>query len=253
LHCPFQIKHVTTLQLYSKILQQTITIRKSSFAWHARSRNVRDKEINGRPAMTRWLGCLLLLLLVGCATVRPTHPNNICAIFKEKRDWYSAAKDTQKKWGVPLQEPFAILYQESGFRENAKTPREHILWIIPWGRESSAFGYAQAENDVWKLYKRQTGNGGASREDFDDAMDFMGWYMDQTKRINGIPTQDIYRQYLNYHEGWGGYRRKTYERKPEVKTIARNVQARSELFGQQYAGCKADLDRGFWSRLWHSL
>jgi hypothetical protein len=214
-----------------------------------------DKEINGKPVMTRRLGCLLLLsfFLTGCATVRPTNPNNICAIFKQKRDWYSAAKDTQKKWGVPLQEPFAILYQESGFRENAKTPRKHILWIIPWGRESSAFGYAQAENDVWKLYKRQTGNGGASREDFDDAMDFMGWYMDQTQHINGVPLQDIYRQYLNYHEGWGGYRRKTYERKPEVKAIARNVQARSELFEQQYAGCKAELDRGFWSRLWHSL
>ena len=203
--------------------------------------------------MMRWLGCLLLLCLAGCATVRPSNPNNICAIFKEKRDWYSAAKETQKKWRVPLQEPFAILYQESGFRENAKTPRKHFLWIIPLGRESSAFGYAQAEKSIWNSYKRQTGNGGASREDFDDAIDFMGWYMSQTRHINGVPLQDVYRQYLNYHEGWGGYRRETYERKPEVKMIARKVQARSDLFGQQYAGCKSELDRGFWSRLWHSL
>ena len=196
---------------------------------------------------------MLLLCLAGCATVRPRNLNNICAIFREKHDWYSAAKETQEKWRVPLQEPFAILYQESGFRENAKTPRKHFLWIIPLGRESSAFGYAQAENSTWNAYKRHTGKGGASREDFGDAIDFLGWYMDQTQRINGVPLRDVYRQYLNYHEGWGGYRRETYERKPEVKSIARKVQARSDLFGRQYAGCKAELDRGFWSRLWHSF
>jgi len=35
--------------------------------------------------------------------------------------------------------------------------------------------------------------------------------------------------------------------------VARKVQNRSDMYGQQYAACKDDLNRGFWSRFWHWL
>ena len=39
---------------------------------------------------------------------------------------------------------------------------------------------------------------------------FIGWYINKTKKINKIPLNDSYRQYLNYYLGWGNYSKKTY-------------------------------------------
>ena len=104
------------------------------------------------------LGLLTLAtLLSGCGTSPPRSPEDICEIFREKSDWYDAAQVTQKRWGVPIQVPFAIMYQESGYRYDAKTPRKYLLWVIPWGRVSTASGYAQAKDEVWADYQKSTG------------------------------------------------------------------------------------------------
>ena len=62
------------------------------------------------------------------------------------------------------------MYQESGYRYDAKTPRKYLLWVIPWGRVSTASGYAQAKDEVWADYQKSTGRNWADREDFDDAI-----------------------------------------------------------------------------------
>lgn len=196
---------------------------------------------------------LLTACLAACSTSPPRTPDDLCGIFREKNDWYDAAKVTQQRWGVPIQIPFAIMYQESGFHQDAKAPRKYLLWVIPWGRVTTAAGYAQAKDEGWNDYRKSTGRSGASRKDFDDAIDFVGWYMDKTYTINGVSKWDAYDQYLNYHEGWGGYRQRTYAGKAWLPAVAGKVQARSQMYAQQYAGCKDDLNRGFWSRLWHWL
>ena len=80
------------------------------------------------------LGKLLLafavLGLAGCAS-QPKNINNVCSIFNEKYDWFEAARDTQKKWGVPIHVTMAILHQESKFVSDAKPPRTTFLWIFP--------------------------------------------------------------------------------------------------------------------------
>jgi len=192
---------------------------------------------------------LLSLLLVGCAGNVPHNPENICAIFEEKRDWYKAAKRTEKRWKVPLQVPMAMMYQESSFKAEAKPPRDYLLGIIPWGRVSSAYGYAQVKTATWKDYKRETGNGWADRDDFNDAIDFMGWFMDKTQRINKVSKWDAHAQYLNYHDGWGGYKRGTYRKKAWLLTTADKVKMRASRYGSQYRQCKDDLDAGWFRRL----
>ncbi|MED5526395.1 hypothetical protein [Gallaecimonas pentaromativorans] len=196
--------------------------------------------------MKRFLWLLPVLILAGCATAPPTHPDNLCSIFKEKDDWYDAAMDVQKKWGVPPHIPFAMLYQESSFRHDALPPRDYLLGFIPWGRVSSAYGYAQAKEDTWQDYMRETGNWGADRDDFDDALDFMGWFIDKTRKLTGVSKWDAYGQYLAYHEGWGGYNRKSYNKKPWLKQVARKVESRAKTFSKQYWRCKDDLKKGFW-------
>lgn len=187
---------------------------------------------------------ILLLLLAGCASAPPSNPDNICAIFREKPDWHNAALKVKKKWGAPVHVPIAMMYQESSFKHDAVPPRYYFLGIIPWGRVSSAYGYAQAKDETWADYQRESGNWLSSRSNFGDALDFMGWYMSKSARLNKVSMQDAYAQYLNYHEGWGGYRNRSYNAKPWLIEVSKKVQARSNRFATQYKGCEKDLNRG---------
>lgn len=190
---------------------------------------------------------LLASQLIACATSPPSNPDNLCDIFYEKRDWYEAAVETRERWGVPVQIPMAIMYQESRFQYDAQPPMEYFLWIIPIGRASDAYGYSQAKTPVWGEYQDDAGGMFAERDDFEDAIDFVGWYMNRTAKINKVSKWDAYAQYLNYHEGQGGYRRGSYKSKPWLTQVARKVEARSKRYGEQYWGCKDDLAEGwFW-------
>ena len=183
---------------------------------------------------------LLAALLQGCSTNPPSNPENLCAIFEEKPSWREAAEDMNEKWGVPVQVPLAMMYQESSFRHDALPPRYYFLGFIPWGRVSSAYGYAQVKDETWDDYLSEAGGWFSSRDDFDDALDFMGWYISKTQQLNKVSKWDAYGQYLNYHEGWAGYRNRSYEKKPWLKRVARQVQARAERFGAQYRQCPDD-------------
>lgn len=144
-----------------------------------------------------------IILLSSCATSPPKNPENICEIFREHRDWYFAAKEVRERWGVPIHVPMSMMFQESSFRADALPPRDYLLGFIPWGRVSTAYGYSQAKTMTWDDYIKETDNSGADRDDFDDAIDFMGWFIFKTQKINKVSKWDAYNQYLNYHEGWG--------------------------------------------------
>jgi hypothetical protein len=193
--------------------------------------------------------CVLLVgWLGGCSNTPPRDIENSCGIFSEKDDWYKEAKRSYEKWGVPVHVQLAIIYQESRFEHDAKTERDHLLWVIPWGRKSSAYGYAQVKDSTWDWYIEKTGNRGADRDEFEDAVDFIGWYGNLSHRVLGISKWDAYSQYLAYHEGQGGFRKRTYEKKPWLKDVARKVDARAKRYHTQLARCEDDLDSG-WS-LW---
>lgn len=201
------------------------------------------------------LGRILLLAasifcLSSCTTTPPKNISNICEIFFEKRDWFDAADDMTEKWGVPMHVPMAMMYQESSFRADALPPKDYVFFgLIPWGRVSSAYGYSQAKTPTWADYTRETGNGWASREDFDDAMDFMGWFISKTNKINRVSKWDAELQYLNYHEGWGGYKRKSYRKKRWLQKVAKTVKARSLRYATQLKGCRKELEKGWFMRL----
>jgi len=196
------------------------------------------------------LSCFILMLVIlqGCASRPPSNPDNICDIFEEKRDWYHAAENMRERWGTPVHIPMAIMYQESAFKYDAAPPMEYVLWIIPVGRASDAYGFSQAKTPVWGEYVADAGGLFSDRDDFDDAMDFIGWYTDRTNRINKVSKWDTYKQYLNYHEGHGGYRRGSYNKKPWLKKVARKVEARAKRYGEQYWGCKESLSRNWLMR-----
>ncbi len=72
----------------------------------------------------------ILITLIGCATPPPKNPENLCAIFRENRDWYFDAKAARERWGVPIHIPMAMMYQESSFRSDALPPRDYLLGLF---------------------------------------------------------------------------------------------------------------------------
>lgn len=184
------------------------------------------------------LSMLSGLLLACASTAPPSRPDNLCEIFAEKPHWHKALLETQEKWRVPPQIIMAMMYHESSFRHDAKPPKDYLLGFIPWGRVSSAYGYPQAKDEVWSDYVSQNNRFMASRSDFADAVDFMGWYMDKSQKVNGVSKWDAYAQYLNYHEGWGGYSRQSHQNKSWLLNVAQKVKSRADTYGSQYLACK---------------
>lgn len=189
-----------------------------------------------------------LLLGVSCSSAPPHDLADSCKIFEEKDDWYEAAHASYEKWGVPVNVQLAIIYQESRFVHDAKPPRRKLLWVIPWTRLSSAYGYGQIKDSTWDWYLKSTGRRWADRDDFDDVTDFIGWYGNMSHRMLGISRADAYSQYLAYHEGQGGYKRRTFDNKPWLLRVARQVDDRAGRYRTQLAQCADELDSGW--RLW---
>lgn len=183
----------------------------------------------------------LTVFISGCATLPPQDPDNLCQIFRQYPDWYDAAAESRDQWQVPIHVPMAMMYQESSFKQDAKPPMEYFLWIIPIGRASSAFGYAQAKDETWQQYLDESGRWFADRDDFADAYDFVSWFMHKSAIANKVSKSDAYGQYLNYHEGWGGYRRGSYQSKAWLKQTARKVQQRASRYQQQLTRCEHEF------------
>ena len=192
---------------------------------------------------------VLVDALAGCASAPPENSDNICDIFSEKRGWYKDAKKSSRRWGTDITVMMSMMHQESSFKGRAKPPRTKILWILPGPRPANAYGYAQATKETWRAYKSSTGRGGADRNNFDDAIDFIGWYNDQSQRRNKISKSDAYHLYLAYHEGQGGFARRSYKNKQWLKDVATKVSKRSGIYRAQLNKCEAEFNRGWFRRL----
>ena len=188
-----------------------------------------------------------LLFLCSCTATTPKNVNNICEIFREKDDWYTEAKESYDKWGVPIHVTMAIMHQESHFVADAQPPRPWLLGIIPWFRSSSAYGYAQAQEGTWQDYlSNNSSHWSADRDDFADASDFIGWYCSISHDRLGLSKWDTQKLYLAYHEGHGGYSRKTYQKKPWLIKTAKKVNVKSKRFQSQLASCQDEFKSTNW-------
>jgi hypothetical protein len=191
--------------------------------------------------MTRTFRALALLILVaGCGGERefsaPSNLDNACSILEQRPSYRRAFRATERRWGVPVAVQMAIIYQESRFVGNARTPHQYALGVIPVGRQSTAYGYSQALDGTWSEYVRSQGRG--RRDDIFDATDFMGWYMAQSHAELGIPLDDTENQYLAYHEGRSGYARQSYREKSWLMRVAADLDERAAMYARQLSSCR---------------
>lgn len=165
----------------------------------------------------------------------PKNQNNVCSIFDQRPGWRDAVTRSERKWGAPAAVQMAILWRESSFRSNVRPMRTNFLGLKR--RASSAFGFSQAIDGTWDWYRKDTGNRGADRTDFEDSADFVGWYMAKTARSNGVGMHDAYNHYLAYHEGHAGHRRGTYRKKDWLVDVAGKVAAQAARYRGQMRTC----------------
>jgi hypothetical protein len=79
----------------------------------------------------------LVIVLPGCTTSPPSNTSDICAVFREKDDWYEDAADARKEWNSPISVMMAIMHQDrqttpqenSGFYSRL-SPLQR-LWLCP--------------------------------------------------------------------------------------------------------------------------
>lgn len=187
-----------------------------------------------------------LFMLYRVATRPPAELHNACTIFEEKDEWYASARAAREHWGTPVHVQLAIIHQESSFIHNARPPRQYLLGIIPWSRPTTAYGYGQIKDMTWQWYLDRTGREKVSRDNFADVTDFIGWYVNMSHRLLGLSRWDTYSQYLAYHEGHGGFRRKSYRDKPWLIGVARKVSRNAERYRVQLEQCREALERPWW-------
>lgn len=182
------------------------------------------------------------IFIVSCSSV-PKYPASACKIFSERYLWYKHIKKSSKKYDVPIHIILAFVNKESGFNRWAKPKRQKLFKVIPYKRPSSSYGYSQAVKKTWEQYKNETGNPLAMRTHFKDSVMFIGWYISKTNKINKIPLNDSYRQYLNYYLGWAGYAKKTYKTDKKSILFAKSVERQSKIYKSQLVECQKILDR----------
>lgn len=199
--------------------------------------SIGNSRYNAVMSVWRWKIVLILpLLLAGCTT-KEFDMGNICSIYSVHPEWAQAAQQSEQQWGIPQELIMAVIRYESSFVGDAEAPRRRYFGVIPGERLSSAYGFSQALDQTWKEYQERTGKSKAERDDFSDAADFVGWYLNRTHRSLQIPRDDGYHLYLAYHQGHRGFLRKDYEQKPRLMAVARKVNTMRMNYRAQLKAC----------------
>jgi len=187
-----------------------------------------------------FVAVLLALGLSACASA-PSNTTNSCAIFAQRsgffENWRRDAQRVEREYGVPVPILMATIYTESNFEPRARPPRTKLFGVIPWKRQSTAYGYSQALDGTWERYQRETGRFAARRTNFGDAVQFVGWYHDTSSRTNGIAKSDAYNLYLAYYSGHAGYARGSWRGNAGVQRAAQRATSMANQYAGQLQGC----------------
>ena len=196
----------------------------------------------------------LPLVVIGWYSVislkAPVHQNNLCLMFKEHPSWYWSAQKAQERWGVPISVQMAIIHRESHFRADVKPRPKRLLGFIPWMRPTSAEGYAQVVDGTWQDYLKSTHQRSARRSSFSNAVDFVGWYVDQLHRQLGISKVDAASLYMAYYLGPGGYRSGRYQNNAWLQGVAHKVGEQQAIYHQALVRCASSLPKRAWWYVW---
>lgn len=146
--------------------------------------------------------------------------------------------EAYKKWNVPINIQMAFIKKESDFVKNALPPFKKNSSYSNAKRISSAYGYSQALDGTWSEYKNSTRNYNARRDNFNDSVDFIGWYLSRASKALNIPKNDALNLYLAYNQGISGYYKKSYIHNYAIINYAKSVRNWSNIYARQIYNCR---------------
>ena len=79
---------------------------------------------------------------------------------------------------------------------------------------------------------------------------FVGWYNRLSHERLGIPFSSPRQLYLAYHEGRGGYARRSFEQKPAITGLASRVRNRAFRYDHQLKTCEQEFQCWRWYQFW---
>lgn len=184
-----------------------------------------------------------ILFLSGCSMISfenkdTYYKDNACLMLKENPDWLSSTVSSYNKWKVPISIQLAFVRQESSFRHDARPIRKNKWYEMGTNYASTAYGYSQALDNTWKDYQNKTRQPFKDRTSFNDSVHFIGWYNNISVNKLNLSRLDSYSLYLAYHEGWTGYKNKSYKNKKFLKEAAKKVDYWSMKYSKQLNNCK---------------
>ena len=72
---------------------------------------------------SKFIFLFVIIALGACSSITnkmPSHPHNLCEIFKHQSGWEKSAQKSAKKWGVSEPILLSIVYHESSFVADAR-------------------------------------------------------------------------------------------------------------------------------------
>jgi len=195
--------------------------------------------------MIKVLIILNLVVLTACANKIPNNQDDICDILQENPKWVNSLMSAKQRWNADPSTVMAIIRQESSFDSKAAPEREKVLGFIPWKRPTTARGYSQAIEGTWEQYQKETGKNRANRSNFDSSVDFIGWYLSKASSVR-IRNYEVDKLYIAYHEGYGGYKRKSYKDKDWLLDVAKKVKYNAVRYERQLKTCPLKEKKSFW-------
>lgn len=209
--------------------------------------------------MKRFLltAAFLLTCMTGTASTEPFDPVNetsdtlACEIFRERKDWFGAAEQTERRWGLPVSHQLAFLTEDWDL-EHGKVPTK---WRPDWTRPDRPPpginpGFFAP---TWEQYKSQADRASASPNNIDDTFDFMGWYFATLAPKENISPYDPVAQYILWRHGPDLYRSGEWRRNLWLNGQANRFADRARLYMSDLENCdlpkKEKDDRNLWRKV----
>lgn len=155
----------------------------------------------------------------------------VCEILTQNLGWSEPLKVAKNKYNLPPAYAMALMYKESTFKAEAKS------------KGSTAYGYAQAIDGTWKHFQKDV-KPNAKRNNFNDSVQFIGWYTAQLAKSLKLKMTDSYNLYMAYMLGATGFKRYkagTFKNKAKIvedKKLAQKVKDFTKQYKSQLKNCR---------------
>lgn len=166
-----------------------------------------------------------IVILSGCFGSTVKQNLQICEELDDTDDWVEPAMLAQKKYGTPLALSLALLELPL-----SELDKKHV-------RPRAA---------DWDEYRIRSERWDASPNSPEDAIDFIGWFTQQTVKRNKIGWQNVKEHYLALRLGHGGLQRFDQALYADLALQAKGVELRAKRWSGELNSCQEQWQGESW-------